>query len=105
MTETPWAAAISAISRQVSGCTVLWMAMMPPGASPASTPVSPESTSRTSSSPTTHRHTRSLAAPSSAGVPRDLAAVSAYGSSDAGRRAHSVSSKPPSTIRRAIGPP
>ena len=61
-----------ASSRQVSGCTVLWMATIPPGASPASTPVSPLSTSLTSSSPTTHRQTRSLAAASSAGEPRGL---------------------------------
>ena len=41
ITETPCEAAFSAISRQVSGCTVLWIAMIPPSASPASTPTSP----------------------------------------------------------------
>ena len=43
------------------------MATIPPVASPASTPLSPLKTSLTSSSPTTHRQTRSLAAANSAG--------------------------------------
>jgi len=47
----------------------------------------------------------SLLAASSAGVLATFAAVSANGSSEAGRRAHSVSGKPASAIRRAIGPP
>jgi hypothetical protein len=66
------------------------MATIPPDANPASTPVLPYSTSLTSSSLTTHRQTRSLAAASSAGEPAVFAAVSAYGSRLAGLRAHNV---------------
>jgi hypothetical protein len=84
---------------------VLWIATMPPGLMPASTPASPLSTSRTSSSPTTHTHTKSLVAPSSDGVDAIFAGVPANGPNDAGLRAHSVRSKPPSLIRRAIGAP
>ncbi|OBH05963.1 hypothetical protein A5695_06980 [Mycobacterium sp. E1747] len=61
--------------------------------------------SSTSASPTTQRKTRSLAAASSAGAPAIFAAVPANTSTVAGRRVHNVVSLPPSTIRRAIGPP
>ena len=52
----------------------------PAGRQPGKHPCSPLITSLTSSSPTTHKQTRSLAAASSAGDPAVFAAVSAYGS-------------------------
>jgi hypothetical protein len=105
MTETSWAPAFFASSRQVLGWTVLCTAITLPGCRPASTPFSPSTTSTTSASLTTQRQTRSLAAASSAGDPATFASVSENGSSASGLRAQSVVGWPASMIRRAMGPP
>lgn len=76
MTATPRSAARAATLWQVSGCTVEWIATMPPGDMPASTPSGPNSTSSTSASPTTQIPTTSLVAPREAGVSATAASVS-----------------------------
>ena len=78
---------------------------MPPGANPDSTPSGPSTTSTTSSSPVTQMQTIDDTSARAAGVGATVAAVSSKGTRLCGRRAHSVSGKPPSTMRRAIGAP
>ncbi|MDT5193566.1 MAG: hypothetical protein QOH20_320 [Mycobacterium sp.] len=99
ITEIPLSAADLAISRQVSGCTVLWISTMPPGAGPASTPVPPSRTCL-SSSPTTHRQTRSLAAPtaSARNLPRRSALTARSDEPDAHQPASTSTSVPSRAI-------
>ena len=76
------------------------------GPCPHSTPSAPSATSCTSSSPVTQMHTIDDASATPAGVEcRVRRGVSEGLAGSAGRLAHSVSGKPPSMIRRAIGAP
>ena len=102
---TPRSAAMPANRRQVSGWIVEWMATIPPGDMPASTPSARRRTSSTSASATTQTPTTSLAAPRSAGVDATVASVSRNDSNEGDRRAQIVRGKPSSAMRRAIGAP